>query len=483
MSGVREACNRLEALPFPLEFMQETILKEELPRRGDPPCFERENWCPFEDEAINLLLEARFTGAMIASHFFTRSKAAAGQRIGQVGTKIHGHDKASSMCIIPRPLDGLHVGAMKLIDKLEEKLRRKTLFGKLVRTAKSNASGDTTKPHYIQTKRLVVPLRWLVCERYIHERERKAVLKYVREAAPSAPCVKAMLAEASTGGTKAELKFSSDLSALLQEEDCDMQYEHADASKDYCQFGLTLTSNCRPTLVWQVPAAKAISSSSDVANLLNETSRMRDRFGWTDGTDELSLSASDVLRLVLQKEQHEKSVKDFGCVYRCPSEQEMLPSGRLPKKGTLQVLRGGIVHAGPDDTKKRSLLFGTVTIEGLEEYNTDFQTRTDIELYNITKSAWSDVGVDDRRLLLWNLVFAMREFTAKAGLPESADSLTFPTRPCPVELSDFIVAVETLYRTEGDVTEEEKTSEARELITDLAAIPVLTFVAGAAGRT
>ena len=425
---------------------QEELLGFYLPTRN-ASLFSNEKWKSFEEEAIQELRDLGFIDATIIKCFPTRSKYAVSKHISNTKVRLFGSKKDTAMGIIPPPSDdGIHSEAMGALKKLDISLREFATFRAVYTKVQELNGYSTSEPHRIQGERFVIPLEYLVQMKLITTSEANSLVHMIQSRAKLDHRIVAMAEE---GG----LIFQKDISVLVQF-DAPEQLGHLDMPKGYFQFGVNITTESSPTVVWDVPEGKHVTTLEDVVDLLNDSNSIKDRFCLEDG----AMCVSGALRQSLNSPEILELVHKFGNLLRSRDEWSKIHIPFLKKRGTMQCLPGGVLHAGPANDGFRATLFTSVTSEGQEPYDSDFQTRQDIFITEILNKTWTKLKASDRKPLLWRLAFLMRECTAD-GSGVKRESLTEYIRPCPGYLSLFIKNMEKLYGEDNNMTLEEKTEK------------------------
>lgn len=244
------------------------------------------------------------------------------------------------------------------------------------------------------------------------------------------------------------------------------------------QVAISCDDECAPTGIFVVPEDRRVKTPDDLANVLNDMSRITERFKW-DGTGERNhgtgkrnhddysavrdLRVTEHLRGFLQQPENAKLIQAFGDLMNSTNVLEEVKMGVLEKAGTIQLMPEGLIHAGPGSEKFRSVLFSSFAPSDVEEYDTDFEMRQDVLCANLVINTFDKLLASDRKMLLWHLAFLMCECTANPAAKANKLSLRPHIPDCPHHLDKFIKDIETLYGRE----DQNKTSKLCKYIDNL----------------
>jgi hypothetical protein len=437
----------------------------------DDSLFKGTSWHPIEFKMLDVMRAVGFSEATIKKGFPTRSKSAVTAHLQKSKCRFFAtEDRSKGVTIIPAPPKGHeHDKAVDVLKHCNKALQTYTVFSQVLAATAENEKDEfqnKREPALIQGMRYSIPLCYLVKIGVISERDSDAVMTMIEERVVLDPGVQKIVA----GGTK--LSFQKIPALLVTLANSSPQFPHVDAGHNTVyegvssqggtmrQVAISCDDECAPTRIFVVPEDRRVMTPDDLANVLNDMSRITERFK-LDGTGERNhgtgkrnhddysavrdLRVTEHLRGFLQQPENAKLIQAFGDLMNSTNVLEEVKMGVLEKAGTIQLMPEGLIHAGPGSEKFRSVLFSSFAPSDVEEYDTDFQMRQDVLCANLVINTFDKLLASDRKILLWHLAFLMCECTANPAAKANKLSLRPHIPDCPHYLDKFIKDVETLY--------------------------------------
>ncbi len=194
------------------------------------------------------------------------------------------------------------------------------------------------------------------------------------------------------------------------------------------QVAISCDDECAPRRIFVVPEDRCVMMPDDLANVLNNMSRITERFK-LDSTGKRShgtgkrnhhdysvirdLRVTDPLRILLQQPENAKLIQAFGDLMNSTNVLglEEVKMGVLEKAGKIQLMPEGHSRWARSE-KFCSVLFSSFAPSDVEEYNTDFQMRQDVLCANLVINTFDKLLASEQKILLWHLAFLMHECAA-----------------------------------------------------------------------
>jgi len=410
--------------------MQKTLLKAHLPGRDLSLFGMGDTWTEWEEKVLFKLREVGFQPGAIQAHFPTRSEGATRGKLSSTKVRfIGGSDSRYQMCTVPAPFNYPEKGAVATISRALQSEEKRKFINRIANNPDEEESqyfalinGGRVEMAFCRENRHI---KQVVGDLAVVD----SVMTFIKRQVLLDPRVKRM------HDPKVETP-----ELLNSKVNCESQVPHIDCAMDGSYQGsMILTPGARGTRFWTPKEGEKIESLDDLARLwkrdilVNHFKTVQDNLPSFSETLQKALAESDCCRWLIQS---------FGNLL-LPTEclKEHQKKGDSPV-GTIFLLPGGVVHAGPEHKTERSVLFFTVRPTGAAPYMRDDQFRSDTLMAAITEIVWSNITQSDREFMLWYLSFYIHQCYRKGK-----SATAYRKEACP--LLGFVWDVERIHKGGG----------------------------------